>query len=78
MAPKRTEAESSPSKGTSEAARLHPPVYELALQVLSQSGSEYDEHREEEYFKRDYPNANSSSVEELVKTFSIDCYPARI
>ncbi|PHU06530.1 hypothetical protein BC332_23019 [Capsicum chinense] len=30
------------------------------------------------YFKRDDPNANSPSVEELVKTFSIDCYPVRM
>ncbi|KAF3615210.1 hypothetical protein FXO38_17789 [Capsicum annuum] len=78
MAPKRTETESSPSKGTSEAARLHPPLYELALQVLSQSEAEYDEHGEEEYFKRDYSNANSPSVKELVKTFSIDIYPMRM
>ncbi|PHU06859.1 hypothetical protein BC332_23348 [Capsicum chinense] len=44
MIPKRTETESSPSKGTSEVTRLHPPLYELALQALSQSGAEYDEH----------------------------------
>ncbi|PHU07245.1 BTB/POZ domain-containing protein SETH6 [Capsicum chinense] len=44
MISKRTETESSPSKRTSEAARLHPSFYELALQVLSQSGEEYDEH----------------------------------
>ncbi|KAM3217541.1 hypothetical protein P3L10_026984 [Capsicum annuum] len=30
------------------------------------------------YFKRDDPNANSPSVEKLVKTFSIDCYPVRM
>ncbi|PHU06747.1 hypothetical protein BC332_23236 [Capsicum chinense] len=78
MAPKRTKIESSPSKGTSEATRLHPPLYELALQALSQSGAKYDEHREEEYFKRDNPNANSSFTEELVKTFSIDHYPVRM
>ena len=78
MAPKRKEIESSPSKGTSEAARLHPPLYELALQALSQSGAEYDEHGEEEYFKRDDPNANSPSTKELVKTFSIDRYPVRM
>ncbi|PHU14789.1 hypothetical protein BC332_15994 [Capsicum chinense] len=40
MAPKRKEIESSPSKGISEATRLHPPLYELALQALSQSGAE--------------------------------------
>ncbi|PHT97921.1 hypothetical protein BC332_33153 [Capsicum chinense] len=55
MAPKRIETESSPSKGKSEVARLHPPLYELALQALSKSRAEYDEHREEECFKRDDP-----------------------
>ncbi|PHU03316.1 hypothetical protein BC332_28567 [Capsicum chinense] len=64
MASKRIETESSPSKETSEAARLYPLLYELALQALSQSGEEYDEHREEECFKRDDPNANSPSTEE--------------
>ena len=78
MVPKRTETESSPSKGTSEAARLHPPLYELALQTLSQSGAEYDEHGEEECFKRDDADANSPSTEELVKAFSIDRYPMRM
>ncbi|KAF3658886.1 hypothetical protein FXO38_12948 [Capsicum annuum] len=78
MAPKRIETELSPSKGTSKAASLHPPLYELVLQVLSQSGAEYDKHGEEEYFKRDDPNANSPSSKELVKTFSIDCYPVRM
>ncbi|PHU17475.1 hypothetical protein BC332_13170 [Capsicum chinense] len=33
---------------------------------------------EEESFKRDDPNANSPSTEELVKTLSIDCYPMRM
>ncbi|PHU26382.1 hypothetical protein BC332_04714 [Capsicum chinense] len=78
MVPKRIETESSPSKGTSEAARLHPLLYELALQALSQSGAEYDEHRKEEYFKRDDANANSPSIKKLVKAFSIDCYPVRM
>ncbi|KAF3657482.1 hypothetical protein FXO37_14910 [Capsicum annuum] len=78
MAPKRKETESSPSKGTSEVARLHPPLYELVLQTLSQSGAEDDEHREEECFKREDPNANSPSTKELVKTFSIDRYPMRM
>ncbi|KAF3638416.1 hypothetical protein FXO38_23235 [Capsicum annuum] len=78
MAPKRKEIESSPSKGTSVAAQLHPPLYELALQMLSQSGAEDNEHGDEESFKRDDPNANSPSAEELVKTFSIDCYPVRM
>ncbi|KAM3399163.1 hypothetical protein P3S68_002679 [Capsicum galapagoense] len=78
MVPKRTETESSPSKGTSEAARLHPPLYELALRALSQSGEEYDEHGEEECFKRDDADANSPSTEELIKAFIIDHYPMRI
>ncbi|KAF3679620.1 hypothetical protein FXO38_02671 [Capsicum annuum] len=37
---------------------------------------EYDEHREEEYFKRDDADANSPSTKKLVKAFYIDCYPA--
>ncbi|PHT48371.1 hypothetical protein CQW23_12579 [Capsicum baccatum] len=78
MVPKRTETESSPSKGTSEGARLHPPLYDLALQALSQSGAEYDEYGEEECFKRDDADANSPSTEELVKAFSIDHYPMRM
>ncbi|KAF3656283.1 hypothetical protein FXO38_14205 [Capsicum annuum] len=78
MDPKRTKNESSASKGTSEAARLHLPLYELSLQALSQSGAEYDENEEEEYFKTDDPNANSPSTEELIKFFSIDCYPVRM
>ncbi|KAM3363565.1 hypothetical protein P3S68_018419 [Capsicum galapagoense] len=78
MAPKIKEIESSPSKGTSAAAQLHPPLYELALQALSQSGAKDNEHRREESFKRDDPNANSPSTEELVKTFSIDRYPVRM
>ncbi|KAM3325309.1 hypothetical protein P3S67_000434 [Capsicum chacoense] len=78
MVPKRIETESSPSKGISEAARLHPPLYELALQALSQSGAEYDEHGDKECFKRDDADANSPSIEELVKAFSIDCYPVRM
>ena len=78
MAPKRKKTESSPSKGTNEAARLHPPLYELALQALSQLGAEINEHGEEECFKRDDADANSPSTEELVKAFSIDCYPVRM
>ncbi|PHU06174.1 hypothetical protein BC332_26996 [Capsicum chinense] len=65
-------------KGTSAAAQLHPPLYELVLQALSQSGAGDNEHGEEESVKRDDPNANSPSVVELVKTFSIDRYPMRI
>ncbi|KAF3678355.1 putative protein EIN4-like [Capsicum annuum] len=78
MAPKRNQIESSPSKGTSAVAQLHLPLYDLALQALSQSGAEDNEHGEEESFKRDDPNANSPSAKELVKTFSIDCYPIRM
>ncbi|KAM3281148.1 hypothetical protein P3S67_028168 [Capsicum chacoense] len=78
MVPKRTETESSPSKEISEEARIHPPFYELALQMLSQLGAEYDEHGEEECFKRDDADANSPSTEEQVKAFSIDRYPVRM
>ncbi|PHU11631.1 hypothetical protein BC332_18561 [Capsicum chinense] len=74
----RKEIESSLSKGTNAAARLHPPLYELVLQALSQSGAEDNEHGEKESFKRDDPNANSSSAEELVKTFSIDRFPVKM
>ncbi|PHU04690.1 hypothetical protein BC332_25512 [Capsicum chinense] len=78
MAPKRKQTESSLSKGTSEVARLHPPLYELVLQALPQPEAEDNEHGEEEYFKRDDPNANSPSIGELVKIFSIDTYPVRM
>ncbi|PHU04936.1 hypothetical protein BC332_25758 [Capsicum chinense] len=78
MALKRKEIESSPSKETSSLAQLHPPLYELTLQALSQLGVEDNEHSEEKSFKRDDPNANSPSAEELVKTFSIDRYPVRM
>ncbi|PHT43057.1 hypothetical protein CQW23_17082 [Capsicum baccatum] len=78
IAPKIKEIESSPSKGTNAAAQLHPPLYELALQALSQSGSEDNKHGEEESFKKDDPNANSPSVEELVKIFNIDHYPVDV
>ncbi|KAF3655411.1 hypothetical protein FXO38_14693 [Capsicum annuum] len=67
MAPKRKEIESSPSKRTSAAARLHPPLYELDLQALSQSGAEDNEHEEDKSFKRDNPNTNIPSAEELGK-----------
>ncbi|PHT78002.1 hypothetical protein T459_16054 [Capsicum annuum] len=77
-APKRKETESSSSKEISVAARLHPPLYELALQALSQSGAEDNEHREEKCLKRDDPNANSPFAEELVKTFNIDSYPVDV
>ncbi|PHT83182.1 hypothetical protein T459_11625 [Capsicum annuum] len=74
MVPKRTEIESSPSKGTSASTQLHLPLYELYLQALSQLGADDNQHGEEESFKRDDPNANSPSTKELVKTFSIDRY----
>ncbi|KAF3684236.1 hypothetical protein FXO38_00399 [Capsicum annuum] len=41
-------------------------------------GAEYDEHGEEEYFKRDDADTNSPSTEELVKVFSINRYPVRV
>ncbi|PHU10588.1 hypothetical protein BC332_22448 [Capsicum chinense] len=78
MVPKRTKTESSPSKGPSEVARIHSPLYELALQALSQSRAEYGEHGKEECFKRDDVDANSPSTENLVKAFSIDHYPMRM
>ncbi|KAM3379005.1 hypothetical protein P3S68_011418 [Capsicum galapagoense] len=78
IAPKRKEIESSPSKGTSEAARLHPPLYDLALQAISQSEAEDNEHGDVECFKRDYPNTNSPSTKELIKTFRINSYSVRI
>ncbi|PHT36805.1 hypothetical protein CQW23_24505 [Capsicum baccatum] len=43
-----------------------------------ETGAEDNKHGEEESFKRDDPNANSPSAEELVKNFSIDRYPVRI
>ncbi|PHT88430.1 Signal recognition particle 54 kDa protein 2 [Capsicum annuum] len=72
---KEKKIKSSPSKGTIAAARLHSPLYELALQALSQSGAEYNEYGEEECLKRDDSNTNSPSTEELIKTFSIDRNP---
>ncbi|PHU10016.1 hypothetical protein BC332_21876 [Capsicum chinense] len=41
-------------------------------------GVEDNKHGEEESFKRDDPNANSPSAEELVKTFRIDRYSVRM
>ncbi|KAF3637492.1 putative glycerol-3-phosphate 2-O-acyltransferase 6-like [Capsicum annuum] len=78
MAPKRKETKLNSSKGISEAARLHPPLHELALQTLSKLGAEDNENGEEKYFKINDPNANSPSTEELVKTFSIDLYPVKM
>ncbi|KAF3627551.1 hypothetical protein FXO37_29816 [Capsicum annuum] len=59
-----------------EAARLHPPLYELTLQALSQSGVKDNGFGKEECFKREDPNANCPSTKELVKTSSIDHYPS--
>ncbi|PHT33088.1 hypothetical protein CQW23_29425 [Capsicum baccatum] len=78
MALKRKEIELIPSKGTSAATQLHPLLYELVSQELSQSGAEDNKHGEEESFKRDDPNASSPSTEELVKTFSVNRYPVRM
>ncbi|PHU22657.1 hypothetical protein BC332_07764 [Capsicum chinense] len=78
IASKRKETESSPSKETSAAARLHPPLYELALQALSQLGAKDNEHEKEECFKRDDQNINIPFTEELVETFSIDHLLVRI
>ncbi|PHT59454.1 hypothetical protein CQW23_01817 [Capsicum baccatum] len=44
----------------------------------SSFATEDNEHGEEKSFKRDNPNANSPSIEELVKTFSIDRYLMRM
>ncbi|KAF3679584.1 putative C2 and GRAM domain-containing protein-like [Capsicum annuum] len=41
-------------------------------------GAEDNEQRVEESFKKDDPNANSPSAEELVKTFNIDRYPMKM
>ncbi|PHU11903.1 hypothetical protein BC332_18833 [Capsicum chinense] len=76
MVPNKTKSNQFQVK--KQEARLHPPLYELALQALSQSGAEYNKHGEEKYFKRDDANGNSPSIEELVKSFSIDHYPVRI
>ncbi|KAF3647551.1 hypothetical protein FXO38_18631 [Capsicum annuum] len=78
MAPKRKETKSSPSKGTSEAAKIYPPLSELALKEISQSEAEDNEHGDEECFKRDNPNTNIPSIEELFKTFSINSYLVRM
>ncbi|PHT40706.1 hypothetical protein CQW23_19560 [Capsicum baccatum] len=40
--------------------------------------AEDNENGEEKSFKRDDPNANRPSIEELVKTFSIDRYPMKM
>ncbi|PHU30458.1 hypothetical protein BC332_02551 [Capsicum chinense] len=60
MAPKMKEIELSPSKETRAVAQLHPPLYELALQALSQSGAEDNKHGKEESFKIDVPNCDGT------------------
>ncbi|PHT31852.1 hypothetical protein CQW23_28189 [Capsicum baccatum] len=45
---------------------------------IAKTATEYDEHGDEEYFKRDDVDASSPSTEELVQAFSIDCYPVRM
>ncbi|PHU21652.1 hypothetical protein BC332_06759 [Capsicum chinense] len=47
-------------------------------EIESSPKAEDNEHGEEESFKRDDSNANSPSIKELVKTFSIDHYPMRM
>ncbi|PHU21635.1 hypothetical protein BC332_06742 [Capsicum chinense] len=60
--------------GATDSAVFMVPMYYSSVVT----GAEDNEHGEEESFKRDDPNANSPSVEELVKTFSIDRYPVRM
>ncbi|PHU03557.1 hypothetical protein BC332_28808 [Capsicum chinense] len=60
--------------GATDSAIFMVPTYYSSVAT----GAEYNEHGEEEFFKRDDSNANSPSVEELVKTFSIDHYPIRM
>ncbi|PHT68197.1 hypothetical protein T459_27684 [Capsicum annuum] len=50
----------------------------IGLRPRTSQHGEYDEHRVDEYFKRDDPNANCPYTQELVKTFSIDHYPVRM
>ncbi|KAM3394370.1 hypothetical protein P3S68_003372 [Capsicum galapagoense] len=78
MTPQRKETESSSSTRTSAATRLYLPLYDLSLQALSHSGVEDDENGEKECLKRDYPNANSLSAKDLVKTFGINRYRVRM
>ncbi|PHU14832.1 hypothetical protein BC332_16037 [Capsicum chinense] len=51
---------------------------QLKTSDATDEGVENNEHDEEECLKRDDPNANIPSAEELVKTFSINCYPVRM
>ncbi|PHT60029.1 hypothetical protein CQW23_02392 [Capsicum baccatum] len=50
----------------------------LVVDPCIHAGAEDNKHGEEEYFKRDDPNANSPLAKELAKTFSIDCYPVDV
>ncbi|PHU21007.1 GDSL esterase/lipase EXL1 [Capsicum chinense] len=52
---------------------IYNPIIDII--VNPKKYAEYDKHGEEECFKRDDADANSPSTEELVKAFSIDCYP---
>ncbi|PHT38660.1 hypothetical protein CQW23_22233 [Capsicum baccatum] len=60
--------------GATDSAVFMVSTYYLSIAT----GAEDNEHGEEESFKRDDQNANSPSVDELVKTFSIDRYPVRM
>ncbi|PHT32693.1 hypothetical protein CQW23_29030 [Capsicum baccatum] len=60
--------------GATDSAIFMVPTYYSSITT----GAEDNEHREEESFKRDDPNANRPSIEELVKTFSINRYPVRM
>ncbi|PHT68203.1 hypothetical protein T459_27690 [Capsicum annuum] len=53
-------------------------LYVTTDNIPGATGEEDNKHGEEECLKRDDPNANSPSAEELVKTCSIDRYPVRI
>ncbi|KAF3646083.1 hypothetical protein FXO37_20635 [Capsicum annuum] len=66
--------ESDKIPGATDSAVFMVPTYYSSIA----KGAEDNEHGEEESFKRDDPNANSPSIEELVKTFSIDRYPVRM
>ncbi|KAF3680660.1 hypothetical protein FXO38_02171 [Capsicum annuum] len=52
--------------------------YIIVIDYLAVVAEEYDEHGEEECFKRDDADANRPSNKELVKAFNIDRYPVRM
>ncbi|PHU14924.1 hypothetical protein BC332_16129 [Capsicum chinense] len=56
----------------------HFHVIFCSIQVQLSVMEEYDEHGEEECFKRDDADANRPSNKELVKAFNIDRYPVRM